>query len=321
MRIAAMLCGVVLSAPVSVASAQSYPSAPIRMLVPGAPGGSADIIARMIGGKLQERMGQPVVADNRPGAGQMIGGELAAKAPPDGHTMILFTVTYTTGAAIRTKMPFDPLNDLTGITLVGRGPLLLTVHPSLPVKSVKELIALAKSKPGQLNYGSASSGSIIHFASEVFASGAGIEIVHVPYKSITPAVTDTVAGHIPLLIASMPAAWGHAKANRLRALAVTTGERSGFVPDLPTISEAGVPGYDVSTWWGIYTRAKTPDEIINRLNREIQQILAAEDVKSRLAAYGAEPVLGMAPQAFNAMTRSEIAKWVKVAKARNIRID
>ena len=307
--------------PLSDALAQTDPTGPIRMIVPGAPGGSADILARLIGGKLQERFGQPVVADNRPGAGQMIGGELAAKAAPDGHTLILFTVTYTTGVAIRSKMPFDPLNDLTGITMIGRGPLLLTVHPSLPVKSVKELIAFARAKPGQLNYGSASSGSIPHFATEVFAVSTGINIVHVPYKSITPAVVDVVGGHIPMLIVSMPSGWPHVKSNRLRALAVTTGERSAFVPELPTMAEAGVPGYDVSTWWGIYTRAKTSTEIVNRLNREIQQILAADDVKVRLAAEGAEPVLGMTPEAFNALTRSEIAKWRKVAKARNIKID
>ena len=305
----------------TAALAQTYPSGPMRMLIPGAPGGSADILARLIGGKLQERLGQPVVPDNRPGAGQMIAGELAAKAPADGQTLVLFTVTYTTGVAIRSKMPFDPLNDLTGVAMVGRGPLLFTVHPSLPVKSVKELVAFAKAKPGQLNYGSSGSGSIIHFATEVFAASAGINIVHVPYKSITPAVTDAIGGHIPMLIVSMPSGWPQVKANRLRALAVTTGERSAFVPELPTMAEAGVPGYDVSTWWGIYTRGKTPGEIVNRLNREIGQILAAEDVKSKLAAEGADPVLGMTPEAFNAFTKNEIAKWSKVAKARNIRID
>jgi tripartite-type tricarboxylate transporter receptor subunit TctC len=318
---ACLLIAAVFAGPTAHAIAQTYPTGPIRMIVPAAPGGSADILARLIGGKLQERLGQPVVADNRPGAGQMIGGEVVAKAPPDGHTLVLFTVTYTTGAAIRSKMAFDPLNDLTGVTMIGRGPLLLTVHPSLPVKSVKELVAFAKAKPGQLNYGSSGSGSIIHFATEVFAASAGINLVHVPYKSIAPAVTDAVGGHIPLLIVSMPSGWPQVKANRLRALAVTTGERSAFVPELPTMAEAGVPGYDVSTWWGIYTRARTPAEIVNRLNREIQQILMADDVKSRFAAEGADPLLGMTPDAFNAYTKAEIAKWSKIAKARNIRID
>ena len=319
MRIAA--CAVLSLAAVLPAAAQTYPTGPIRMIIPGAPGGSADILARMIGGKLQERFGQPVVADNRPGAGQMIGGELVAKAPPDGQTLILFTVTYTTGVAIRSKMPFDPLNDITGITMVGRGPLMLTVHPSLPVKSVKELIAFAKARPGQLNYGSSSSGSIPHFATEVFAGRAGIDIVHVPYKAISPAVTDAVGGHIPMLIVSLPSGWPQVKAGRLRALAVTTSERSGFVPELPTMAEAGVPGYNVSTWWGLYTRGKTPTEIVNRLNREIQQILVADDVKQRLAAEGAEPVVGMTPDAFNAYTKNEIAKWRAVAKERNIQVD
>jgi tripartite-type tricarboxylate transporter receptor subunit TctC len=303
------------------AYAQTYPTGPMRMIVPGAPGGSADIFARLIGGKLQERWGQPVVADNRPGAGQMIGGELVAKAPPDGPTLILFTVTYTTVAAVRTKLPFDPVNDITGVAMVGRGPLMLTVHPSLPVKSVKELIWFAQARPGQLNYGSSGNGSIIHFATEVFAASAGINIVHVPYKAITPAVTDAVGGHIPLLIVSLPSGGPQVKANRLRALAVSTAERSAFVPDLPTMAEAGVPGYDVSTWWGIYTRGKTPGEIVNRLNREIQQILATDEIKAKLATEGAEPVLGMSADAFSALTRAEIAKWSKIAKARNIRVD
>ena len=321
MRAAALLSvALSLCFPLS-ANAQQFPTGPMRMIIPATPGGSSDILARLIAGKLQERFGQPMVPDNRPGAGQMIGGELAAKAPPDGHTLILFTVTFTTGVAIRPKMPFDPLNDLTGITMIGRGPLLVTVHPSLPAKNVKELIAIAKARPKQLNYGSASAGSIPHFATEVFLSMAGVEMVHVPYKSITPAVTDAIAGHIPVLFASMPSSWPHTKSNRLRALAVTTGERATFVPELPTVAEAGVPGYDVSTWWGIYTRAKTPDEIVQRLNREIQQILAADDMKKRLASEGADPVVGMTPEAFNALTRSEIAKWTKVARARNIKLD
>ena len=330
MRIAAVLCGVLyLAAPVSPVSAQAtstgsgqaYPTGPIRIILPGLPGGSSDIISRMMGAKLQERLGQPVLTDNRAGAGQMIGAELAAKAPPDGHTLVLFTVTYTTGIAIRPKLPFDPLTDLTGITMLGRGPLMLTVHPSLPVKSVKELVALAKARPGQLDYGSAGSGTIPHFATEVFAASAGINMVHVPYKSISPAVTAAVGGHIPILIASTPSAGPHVKANRLRALAVTTAERSAFIPELPTMAEAGVRGYDVSTWWGMYTRAKTPAEIVNRLNREIQLILVTDDMKSRFAAEGAEPVLGMTPEAFNALTKNEIAKWSKVAKARNIKMD
>jgi tripartite-type tricarboxylate transporter receptor subunit TctC len=243
------------------------------------------------------------------------------RTAPDGHTLILVTVTYTTVAAVRSKMPFDPANDLAGVAMVGRGPLMVTVHPSLPAKNVKELIAIAKARPGQLNYGSSGLGSIIHFATEVFAASAGINVVHVPYKAITPAVTDTVGGHIPLLIVSLPSGGPQVKAGRLRALAVTTAERSHFVPELPTVSEAGVPGYDVSTWWGILARAKTPPETLNRLNREIQQILAAEDMKGKLAAEGAVPELRMTADAFTAYVRADIAKWAKIAKARNITID
>ncbi len=320
MRIRAAICGVLfLAGPIFVASAQDYPSRPIRMVVPAAPGGSVDIVARMIGHKLHERFGQPVVMDNRAGAGQMIGADHAAKSAPDGHTILLTSVTYTTSAATQPRLPFDPVNDLTGITMVGEGPFLLTVHPSLPVKTVNELIALVRARPGQVNYGSSGSGSIIHLVTEMLAASAKINIVHVPYKSITPAVTDTVGGHIQMLIVSLPAAWSQVKANRLRALAVTGAKRSAFVPELPTVAEAGVAGYEAGTWLGIFAPAKTPRDIVARLNGEIQKILAAEDMKSRLLAEGVEPVLLMSPEAFSVFVKSEIAKWSKVVKQHNIK--
>jgi tripartite-type tricarboxylate transporter receptor subunit TctC len=313
------MCGVVALAGAWATCAQDYPTRLIRLVVPGTPGGSADILARMIATKLHERMGQPVVVENRSGAGQMIGAEYVAKAVPDGHTIILATITYTTTAATRASLPFDPINDITGITMIGQGPLLLVVHPSLPVKSVKELIALAKARPGYINYASSGTGTINHLVTEVFAARAQINIVHVPYKAIAPAVTDTVGGHVPMIIASLPAAWHHAKANRLRALAVTTGKRSEFVPHLPTIAEAGVPGFDASTWWGMFVTGKTPKEIVAKLNAEIQNILTAEDVKSRLSAEGAQAVLGMTPDAFNTTIKNEIAMWRKIATERNIK--
>jgi tripartite-type tricarboxylate transporter receptor subunit TctC len=288
------------------------------MIVPGLPGGSADIIARMIGAKLHERVGQPVVVDNRSGAGQMIGAEALAKSPPDGHALLFATITYTTSVATRASLPFDPLNDVTGVTMVGRGPLLLVVHPSLPVKSVKEFIALAKSRPGAINYASSGTGTIVHLVAEGFASLARIDIVHVPYKSIAPAVTAAVGGHIPAMFASMPAAWHHVKANRLRALAVTTPARSEFAPHLPTVAESGLPGFEASTWWGLFAQGKTPKDVIAKVNGEIQKILVDEDIKARLTAEGAQVVLGMTPEAFNALVRTEIGNWRRIVKERNI---
>lgn len=318
MRIAAIMCAVVGLFNALGAYAQDYPTRLIRLVVPGLPGGSADILARMIGTKLHERMGQPVVVENRSGAGQMIGAEYVAKSAPDGHTLFLATITYTTSVATRASLPFDPINDVTGITMVGQGPLLLVVHPSLPVKSVKELIALAKARPGYINYASSGTGTINHLVAEVFASRTQINIVHVPYKAIAPAVTDTVGGHVPMIFSSLPAAWHHVKANRLRALAVTTVKRSEFIPDLPTVAESGVPGFDASTWWGMFTQGKTPREIVAKLNGEIQKIVIADDVKARLTSEGARAVLGMTPDAFNILIKNEIAMWRKIAKERNI---
>lgn len=319
MRITACVCGAVcLAGPIAVASAQEYPGKPIRIVVPTAPGGSADILARLIGNTLRERWGQPVVVDNRAGAGQMIGSDHVAKSAPDGYTIILVTGTYTTSAAIQPKLPFDPVNDLTGVSMVGVGPFMVTVHPSLPVKSIKELIALAKSRPGELNYGTAGTGSIIHFATEVFADSARINIVHVPYKSGAPAVTDAVGGHVQMLIISLPSVWPQVKANRLRALAVTTAKRSAFVPELPTVAEAGIPGYEAVQWWGVLAPAKTPADIVAKLNGEINKTLGSDEMKTRTAEQGAEPVL-MTPEAFTNYMRSELAKWRKVVKARNLK--
>jgi len=318
MRVPALACvALFIAAPAPVATAQDFPARPIRIVVPTLAGGSADILARLIGGKLHERWGQPVIVDNRAGAGQMIGADAVAKAPADGHTMLLPTVTYTTSAATQPKLPFDPVNDLAGITMVGDGPFLVTVHPSLPVKSLKELIALARAKPGDLNYASSGTGSILHFVTEVFAAGAGIKLVHVPYKSIAPAVTETVGGHVPMMFGSLPSVLPQVKAGRLRALAVTTPQRSPFVPELPTVAESGVPGFEARQWWGVFVPAKTPRPVISRIHGEIQKILATDDVKSRLADEGAAPVR-MSPEEFSAVVRSDIAKWKKVAQELNL---
>ncbi len=319
-HIPALVGGGLLVAGLGPASyAQDFPTRSIRIVVPAAPGGSADILARLIGGKLHERFGQPVVVENRAGAGQMIGADLVAKSPADGHAILLPTVTYTTSAATQPRLPFDPVNDLAGITMIGEGPFLVVVHPSLPVKSVKELIALARARPGHLNYASSGTGGITHLITEVLAASTKITLVHVPYKSVAPAVVDVVGGHVPMLIVSVPSVLPQVKAGRLRALAVTSAQRSPFVPGLPTVGEAGVPGYEARQWWGTFAPGKTPRAIIARLNGEIHRILAADDVKARLAEEGAEPVLAMTPDAFNAIVRSDIAKWRKVVKDLNIK--
>jgi len=308
----------VLALALSAAYAQEYPAKTIRIVVPVAAGGSPDVLARIIGEKMRERMGQAVIVDNRVGAGQMIGSDHVAKAAPDGYTIMLPTATYCGSAAIQPKLPFDPVNDLTGVAMVGVGPLLVVVHPSVPVKNIKELIALAKSRAGQINYGSAGTGSIIHFAAEVFAANTAINIVHVPYKSGAPAVAAAVAGEVPMVFMSLPSVWTQVKNNRLRAIAVTSARRSSFVPDLPTVAEAGVPGYEAGQWWGVLAPAKVPAGIIARLNSEINTILSADEMRARLANEGAEAVL-MSPDAFTNFVKSEIAKFRKVVKERNLK--
>ena len=301
-----------------VAWAQEYPNRAIRVVVPVAAGGSPDVLARLIGEKMRERLGQPVVVDNRAGAGQMIGADHVAKSQPDGYTIMLPTATYAGSAAIQPKLPFDPVNDLTGVAMVGVGPLLLIVHPSVPVRNVKELIALAKARAGQLNYGSAGTGSVIHFAAEVFAANTAIDIVHVPYKSGAPAVAAAVAGEVPLVFMSLPSVWSQVKSNRLRAIAVTSPKRSSFVPELPTVAESGVPGYEAEQWWGVLAPSKVPGTIVAKLNTEINTILSSDDMKAKLATEGAEPVL-MSPDAFTRFVRTEIAKFRKTVKERNIK--
>jgi len=317
MRSAVLLCGLALSGMSAMAvHAQSYPVKPIRFVVPVVAGGSNDILGRLIGERLRERLGQPIVVENRAGAGQMIGADIVAKSAPDGYTLLVPTGTYTSSAALQPKLPFDPMNDLTGVSMIGDGPLLVTVHPSLPVKSVKELIALARARPGEIHYATAGTGSVVHFASELFASAARINIVHVPYKSGAPSVVDAVGGHVQLLITSMAAVWPHAKTGRMRALATTSPKRSSFAPELPAVSEF-LPGYSASQWWGILAPSKTPPDIVNRLNAEINRILGSEEMKPRLVEQAAELIL-MPPDAFTRYVREEIVKWRKVVKERNL---
>lgn len=324
MRISAFTGGLSLLAAMSAAPAvfaQQFPTKTMRMVVPGAAGGSADLMGRLLAENLQKRLGQPMVTENRPGAGQVVGTAHVAKSDADGHTLLMVTVTYATTAATSAKLPYDPLIDLTGVAMVGSGPLILTVHPSLPAHNVKELIALARARPGKLDYGSSGQGSIPHLATELLAGMTQTSVVHVPYKAITPAVTAAVAGEVQVLIVSTPSGGPMIKANRLRALAVTTAKRAAFMPELPTLAEAGVPGYDVATWWGILAPAKTPANIINRLNDEIRKILATEEARAVLTTNGAEAVLDMSAQRFTALLANEIGVWRKIVKERGIKIE
>jgi tripartite-type tricarboxylate transporter receptor subunit TctC len=295
----------------------AYPSKPVRFLVGAPAGGSNDIFARAISQRLSEALGQPVIVDNRPGASQMIAADLTAKAPADGHTLYITSTTYTTGVALMAKLPFDPFNDLTGVTMVARGPMVLVVHPSVPAKTVKELIAVARTRPGQLNYTSSGVGGINHFGMEVLKSMANIDIVHVPHKGMGPAITDLMAGQVQVLLVSLTAVETQMQSGRLRAIGVSSPQRSKFLPNLPAIAET-LPGYDNDLWWGVFVASKTPKPIIDRLNTEIHKTMTTDDMKKRFADFGAVGA-PTTPDGFNTIVKSEIAKWTKVVKTANIK--
>ena len=290
----------------------AYPSKAVRFLVGAPPGGSNDIFARVIGPRLSEALGQPVIVENRAGANQMIAADLMAKSPADGNTLYITSTSYTTGAAVQPKLPFDPVNDVAGVIMLGKGPMVLVVHPSVPVKTVKELIALARAKPGQLNYTSSGSGGINHLGTEVFKLAAKIDMVHVPHKGMGPALTDLMAGQVQVLLVGLPSVQAQMNSGRLRALGVSSPQRSAFAPGLPAIAET-VPGYDNELWWGVFAPVKTPKTVIDRLNAEIRKILGVDEMKKRFAEFGAEPT-PTTPEAFSAFFKSEIAKWSKVVK-------
>ena len=291
----------------------------IRFLVGAPAGGSNDIFARAIGQRLSEALGQPVIVDNRPGASQMIAADLTAKAPPDGNTLYMTSTTYTTGAALMAKLPFDPVNDLTGITMVARGPMVLVVHPSVPAKTVKELIAIARARPGALNYTSSGIGGINHLGVEVLKSMAKIDMVHVPHKGMAPAITDLMAGQVQVLLVSLPSVETQMQSGRLRAIGVSSPQRSPFLPNLPAIAET-LPGYDNDLWWGVFTASKVPKATIDRLNAEIHKTMTTDEMKKRFAEFGAYAA-PTTPEGFNTLVKNEIAKWSKVIKAGNIQAE
>ncbi len=301
--------------------AQDYPSKPIRLIVPFTPGGSTDILARVIGQKLTEAWGKQVVIDNRPGAGGNIGVELAAKSPPDGHTLVMGHIgTFGVNPTLYTKLPYDPIKDFQPITLVALVPNMLSVHPGVPANSVKELVALAKAKPGTINFGSGGNGSAAHLAGEYFKLLTKTEITHIPYRGTSPAVTDLIAGQIQMIITGVPPTLSFVKAGKLRALGVATAKRLPLLPELPTIAEAGVPGYEATQWYGVLAPAGTPKPIVAKLNAEMKKAIHGPDVKAKLAADAAEPV-GNSPEEFGAFIKKEIARWAPVIKASGAKPD
>jgi tripartite-type tricarboxylate transporter receptor subunit TctC len=311
LSIAAMLLH---AAAPTFAADPAFPVKPIRFILGYPPGGASDATARILGAPLAARLGQQVVIDNRPGAGGNIGAEITARAAPDGHTWMLGNNgILATNQALYTKMPFDSLRDFATVGLVGMQPSVLVVHPSLPAKSVKELIALAKARPGELNYASTGTGTAGHLIGELFKGLAGVTYAHIPYKGGGPAVIDTMSGQVQFLFATAASVIPYVKAGRLRALAVTSAVRSPTLPDLPTVAEAALPGFEATTWHGIVVPIKTPDAVVARINTELNAVLNAPDTRERLGSQGIEPRPGT-PAAFNQYLRAEIPKWTKVVK-------
>lgn len=302
------------------AMAQPYPSKSVRMIIPAGPGGGVDTIARVIGPPLSAALGQPVVMDNRPGAGTMLASELTAKSPPDGHTLLMATNSHAINAGIHKNLRYDPVNDFSEVTLAATLPYLLVVHPSIPAKSVRELIALARRHPGKVHSASAGSGSGTHLAFELFRSTAKVDILHVPYKSGSSAMVDLVGGHVQMMFSNTINSMPHVKAKRLHALAITAAKRSTIYPEVPTVSESGLPGYQSDAWYGVLVPARTPSEIVARLNREIAGILRTSQVREKLATQGAE-VFGSTPEEFAAVMRNDIMKWAKVTSSLGLPTD
>lgn len=303
------------------AAAQTYPSKPVRLIVPFAPGGATDVIARLAGQKLSEQLGQPFLVDNRPGANGNIGTEVAVKSAPDGYTLVMsYDGTMAINPSVYRKMPFDPVKDLAPVASVAQLPLLMVVHPSVPAKTLPEFVALAKSRPGSVNYSSAGYGSAGHLAAELFRGRAGIDIVHVNYKGGGQAVQDLLSGQIQMLMTGLTTADGHLKAGKLRAIAFTSGKRMPGLPDTPTFEEGGYPGLVVMSWYGILAPAGTPSDIIRRLNAELNKAIQSPDVVARLTSLGTEPT-GGTPEQFGATIKSDIARWAKVVETAGIKID
>ena len=320
-KFATLLAALLLASTAPVFAAESYPSRPIRLIVPYPPGASTnDILGRALAQRMTMGLGQQVVVDNRSGASGTLGSEIAAKSTPDGYTLLIGVASPLSVGPSVYKLGFDPVKDLAPIARFALIPYVMAVHPSVPAKNIPEFIAYAKSRPGKINFGSSGSGGSPHLCSELFKTMTGTDMVHVPYKGGAQAMLDVLSGQVPMICTGATALSGHIKSGRLRALGVATLERSAQMPDLPTIAEQGVKGFDVSSWSGLLAPAGTPKPIIDKLYREVARIVATDDMKKFMLNTGAEPAL-MAPQEFGNYIKSEIAVWAKVVKAANIRID
>ena len=302
-----------------VAQAQTYPAKTVRIIVPFAPGGGSDFIARAIAPPLSKAMGQQFVIDNRPGAGSTLGSEIALKSPPDGYTLLLISGSYTTSPSLYKNLKYDTLNDMASVVQTENGPYVISVHPSLPAKDVKQLVAIAKSKPTQLNYASTGNGGITHLASELFALRTGIKITHIPYKGTGPGVINTIAGETQMMVAAVSAVIGHIGNGRLRGLAVSSPKRLSALPDTPTVMEAGY-NYQVNNWHGVIAPKGTPKAIIDRLNSEINKAIKDPDFAKRIALDGLEPA-GGTPEAFEALLKREVSEWAEVVKTANVKAE
>ena len=309
----------VLALAAGLAQSQQYPTKPVRIIAPFAPGGGTDFIARLIAQKLTERLGHQVIVENKPGAGGNLGAEFAVKSAPDGYTLLLVAGSYTVNPSLY-KLSFDPVNDITPVIQLSQGPFVVAVHPSVPANNLKELIELARRQPDKLSYASAGSGSITHLASELFLDMAKIKIVHIPYKGTGPALNDTIAGSTQLIFGSVSTTLQFIKSGRLRGLAVTTPRRISALPDVPTVAEAGVPGYEVVLWHGLVAPKGVPRPIVDRLNREANEVLKAKDMGDLLATDGVAPA-GGTPEQFRAVIKADIERWRGVVKQANIKVD
>lgn len=315
--VAAALVAACILAP-QLAAGQAYPSKAIRFIVPFAPGGGNDILGRIVAQKLNQSFGVPVVVDNRPGAGGTLGTDITAKSQPDGYTLLINNLSVAVNVTLYSKLPFDPLKDLQTISLVGRQPNILVVHPTLPAKTWKELYALAKSRPGQLTFSSGGVGSSSHLAGELLKVVAGIDMVHVPYKGMGPALIDLISGQVQLSMATLASALPHVRNKRMRPLAVSTAERVAVVPEVPTLREAGLRAYEHSTWYGLFVPARTPRPVVDRLNDTVKKIVTSDDVRQKFNPQGVEPAAN-SPEEFQAFLTSEIAKWAKVVRSAGLR--
>ncbi|HEX7889668.1 MAG TPA: tripartite tricarboxylate transporter substrate binding protein [Ramlibacter sp.] len=303
---------------VAIAQTPAWPARPITLVVGSAAGGSNDTFARAIGKKLSDVLGQPVVVDNKPAGGGVLANAFVAKAPPDGYNLVVLSSTFTTGAAIRTNLQYDAIKSFKPVAMLGKGPLLVTVANDSPYKTIGDLVAAAKANPGKLNYGTSGAGSINHFATELFTDAARIKMTHVPYKGMGPATNDLLGGQIQVLVASAPSILGQVKGGRVRALAVTTAQRSPVAPELPSLEQSGYKGSATELWWGVLAPAGTPQPVVDRLNTEINKIVASAEMKEFFLKEGAEPA-PMKAADFEAFIAAEIERWKQVAKAADIK--